>query len=71
MLLGILRAKFAQHPEVAAALLASEGREIVNVDTDSWAGMQAPGGIATGGNHLGKALMVVRAELAAANQPSD
>ena len=63
ILLSILRAKFAQHEALANALCATEGREIVNVDSDAWAGMQAPGGIATGSNHVGKALMIVREEL--------
>jgi predicted NAD-dependent protein-ADP-ribosyltransferase YbiA (DUF1768 family) len=57
----VLRAKFS-HPELTAALLASVGRELVSVDTDPWMGMQAPGGIATGHNNLGKALMQVRGE---------
>ena len=41
----------------------TEGRELVNVDTDHWAGMTAAGGIATGQNNVGRALMEVRAEL--------
>ena len=67
ILRSILRAKFAQHAALATALMATEGREIVNVDSDVWAGMQAPGGIATGNNHVGKALMTVRAELLGSN----
>jgi len=65
ILIDILRAKFAQHKSLADALVATKGREIVNVDSDQWAGMQAPGGIATGNNNLGKALMMVRVELLA------
>ena len=45
--------------------IETEGRELVNVDTDNWAGMAAAGGIATGHNNVGKALMEVRAELLA------
>ena len=47
----------------AGMQVETEGRELVNVDTDSWAGMSAAGGIATGHNNVGKALMEVRAEL--------
>jgi len=61
----LLRAKFSQHADIAAQLLATEGKELVNVDTDNWAGMAAAGGIATGHNNVGKALMEVRAELLA------
>ena len=45
--------------------METEGRDLVNVDTDNWAGMAAGGGIATGQNNVGKALMEVRAELLA------
>ncbi len=59
----IMHAKFASSPELSAALVASDGRELVSVDTDPWMGMQSPGGIATGHNNLGKVLMRVRGEL--------
>ena len=36
---------------------------LVNVDVDPWLGMQAAGGISSGQNVLGKALMVLRAQL--------
>ena len=65
VLLSILRTKFRQHRQLAEALLATDGRIIVNIDTDSWAGMQAPEGISTGHNHVGIALMAIRQELLA------
>merc|ERR1719253_924936 len=63
MLLGIVRAKFTQHASLRSKLLESGERLLVNVDTDKWAGMSAAGGIATGDNNVGKALMQVRQEL--------
>jgi len=33
------------------------------VDSDQWAGMHASGGIPTGHNHAGAALMAIRTEL--------
>jgi len=63
LMLEALRAKAAQNPGFAEALLATGDRTIVLVDTDPWAGMQAPGGIATGQNHVGKSMMAVREEL--------
>lgn len=65
VLLTLLRAKFRQSAEAAAALKATAPKTIVCVDTDGWAGMAAAGGIATGQNHVGKALETVRAELLA------
>eukprot|EP00927_Polykrikos_kofoidii_P017162 TRINITY_DN17789_c0_g1_i1.p1 TRINITY_DN17789_c0_g1~~TRINITY_DN17789_c0_g1_i1.p1 ORF type:complete len:428 (-),score=85.09 TRINITY_DN17789_c0_g1_i1:324-1523(-) len=65
-LIGAIRAKFNQHSDLATQLLATGDRTIVLVGTDPWAGMQAPGGIPSGQNHLGKALMEVRKELSAA-----
>lgn len=58
------RARAQQNAPVAAALRATGDRVIVLVDPDPWQGMQAPGGIATGRNEVGKALMIVRGELA-------
>jgi len=63
MLLKILRAKFQQHAALREPLLATGDRLLVNVDIDKWAGMSAAGGIATGDNNMGKALMKVREEL--------
>ena len=54
---------FLHLPLCIARQVETEGRELVNVDTDNWAGMAAAGGIATGHNNVGKALMEVRAEL--------
>jgi len=70
VLKGIVRAKFQQHAPLRQELLATQERLIVNVDTDQWAGMSAAGGIPTGQNHLGKALMEVRGELRSAAQQS-
>ena len=49
-------------------LLGTGDKLIVNVDVDPWLGMQAAGGISTGQNMLGKALMELRAEAAAAQK---
>lgn len=62
ILLAIIRAKFRQHPPLLQELLATGDRLIVNVDTDQWAGMSAAGGIPTGQNNMGKALMQARKE---------
>jgi len=62
-LLEAVRAKAAQHSDFAAALLATGKKTLVSIETDPWAGMQSPGGIPTGQNHYGKALMTVREEL--------
>jgi len=69
LLINALRAKFSQHADVAESLLGTGEKTIVCVDVDPWAGMQAPGGIASGQNHVGKALMAIRAELRAAKSP--
>lgn len=61
-----LRAKVRQHLQIKESLLATGEKTIICIDTDPWAGMQAPGGIPTGQNQIGKALMAVRAELRAA-----
>merc|ERR1711924_13279 len=63
ILLKILRAKFEQHAMLRDKLLESGDRLIANVGTDRWEGMSAAGGIATGDNNMGKALMQVREEL--------
>lgn len=63
MLLKVHRAKFHQHKELQEKLLATGERLLVYVDADTWAGMSAPGGIATGANNVGKALMEVRQQL--------
>jgi len=63
MLLKILRAKFQQHAALREPLLATGDRLLINVDINKWAGMSAAGGIATGDNNMGKALMKVREDL--------
>lgn len=63
VLLKGLRQKFAQHPDLAAQLLATGDKLIVCVDQDSWAGMRSEDGITSGQNNIGKALMTVRSEL--------
>lgn len=70
ILVEILKAKFHQHEALAKELVGTGGLTIVNIDTDPWAGMIAPGGIATGQNNVGKALMEVRADLVAAVEAS-
>merc|ERR1712048_108690 len=67
VLLKIQRAKFQQNAALKQELLSTGKRLIVNVGQDKWAGMSAAGGIPTGANNLGKALMQVRDELAASS----
>ena len=59
-----LRAQYGSERGAALreALAATEQRRIVCVDVDPWMGMQAAGGISTGQNMLGKALMALRDE---------
>lgn len=63
VMLEALRARAAQSDKFAAALRATGDKTIICVDTNPWVGMQAPGGIATGQNNVGKALMLVREEV--------
>lgn len=63
LLIEALRAKFKAHPALVDVLLATGEKTLVCIDTDPWAGMQSPGGIPTGQNNVGKALMTVRQEL--------
>jgi len=64
VLLRAVAAKVEQHRDILAdRLLATGDKTIVLIDTNPWLGMAAPGGIATGQNHLGKALMTVRQSL--------
>eukprot|EP00562_Extubocellulus_spinifer_P002114 CAMPEP_0178489236 /NCGR_PEP_ID=MMETSP0696-20121128/10272_1 /TAXON_ID=265572 /ORGANISM="Extubocellulus spinifer, Strain CCMP396" /LENGTH=405 /DNA_ID=CAMNT_0020117031 /DNA_START=54 /DNA_END=1271 /DNA_ORIENTATION=+ len=75
MLLKGLRAKFAGPSKAcceAAAkfLVETSPKSVVCVSVDPWAGMSAAGGIATGQNHAGKALEVVRAEIIRAQDSS-
>lgn len=63
LMLEALRARAAQSAAFKEALLATGDKTIVCVDTDPWAGMQAPGGIATGQNNIGKTMMYIRTEL--------
>ena len=60
-----LRAKFAgESSELASkALIETSPKTIVCVSVDPWAGMSAADGIATGQNHFGRALEVIRNEL--------
>jgi len=62
IMLEAIRARAAQSPAFVAALLATGDKTVICVDTNPWLGMQAPGGIASGQNNVGKALMVVRQE---------
>jgi len=60
-----ITAKFTQNSELAAELIATGAKTIVMVDAaDKWGGMSAEGGIPTGKNKVGEALMKVRADLA-------
>jgi len=71
--LAILEAVRAQYNSEAAELsglkellLSTEDRLVACVDQNPFLGIQAAGGISTGQNQLGKALMLVRSELRAA-----
>lgn len=66
-LLEAVRAKAAQCQAFVEALKATGDKTIVCVDIDPWGGMQAPGGITSGQNHVGKALMAVREEVGKAS----
>jgi len=65
MLAAALRAQYRSERGAAllAALRATEPQLVVCVDVDPWMGMQAAGGISTGQNMLGKALMALRDEV--------
>lgn len=67
LLLEVLTAKYTQHKELVGPLMATGEKTIVCVDADPWLGMQAPGGVATGANNIGKALEIVRQHLREAN----
>ena len=64
--LGVLRkivaAKVEQHPDIADELLGTGDKTLAFVDQDSWAGVQASGGIPTGRNQLGEVWMEARKE---------
>jgi len=63
VLLAAVRAKFYQHKDLAAELLATGDKTIVMIDNDTWGGMNAATGVPRGKNNVGKALMYVRSEL--------
>ncbi|CAK9063277.1 unnamed protein product [Durusdinium trenchii] len=58
-----LQAKAEQNSTFKEALLATGDKTLVFLEADPWAGMTAPGGLATGQNHVGKALMELREKL--------
>lgn len=58
-----LEAKAAESSTFKEALLSTGEKTLVYLDTDPWAGMMAPGGLATGQNYVGKALMELRSKL--------
>ncbi|CAL1127991.1 unnamed protein product [Cladocopium goreaui] len=58
-----LEAKAAQSSTFKDALLGTGDKTLVYLDADPWAGMMAPGGLATGQNYVGKALMDLRTKL--------
>lgn len=64
LLLQGLRAK-AQNAQFVEALIATTDKTLVCLDSDPWAGMQAPDGLPSGQNNVGKALMTLRQELSA------
>lgn len=73
-LLQAMQAKFATQQDdggaLAAQLIATGDKMLVAIDSDRWAGMKVEHGISSGQNHVGKALMVVRAELASMHKMS-
>jgi len=58
-----MRAKFSQHAAIKDVLLATDDKQLVFLDTDTWAGVDNTGGIPKGHNNLGMALQQVRDEL--------
>ncbi|CAE8585738.1 unnamed protein product [Polarella glacialis] len=60
LLLEGLVAKGKQCPAFSQALQQTGEKTLVCLDADPWGGMQAPGGIPTGQNNVGKALMELR-----------
>ena len=64
-----IRAQYASEGAASSGLrqhlLETAPKMIVCVDTDPWLGMQAAGGISTGQNGMGRALMATRDELMA------
>eukprot|EP00928_Gymnodinium_smaydae_P016131 TRINITY_DN16012_c0_g1_i1.p1 TRINITY_DN16012_c0_g1~~TRINITY_DN16012_c0_g1_i1.p1 ORF type:complete len:425 (-),score=109.49 TRINITY_DN16012_c0_g1_i1:100-1374(-) len=56
-------AKFEQHAAAREALLATRGKTLVVLDTDTWAGVDNCGGYPKGRNVLGEVLRDVREEL--------
>ena len=61
-----MRAKFAAEGPARAALLATAGKTVVVVSTDTWVGVDNSGGLPHGRNHGGRLLGQVRDELLAA-----
>ena len=57
------RTRAAADSGLRAHLLETTPKTIVCVDIDPWLGMQAAGGISSGQNGMGKALMKTRDEL--------
>jgi len=57
--------KFDQHPALKVQLLATAGKQLVNIDSDKWAGISESDGIQTGNNNVGKILTEVRDEFIA------
>ncbi len=68
VMLAALRAKFTQHPDLRAQLLATGDAQLVEHTTNDryW----ADGGDGSGQNRLGQLLMQVRSELTASAAPS-
>ena len=62
VMLNALRAKFSQHPNLAAELVATRPRQLINhtLEDSYW----GDGGDGSGWNYLGKLLAQVRDELA-------
>lgn len=75
VLLQAIRAKFVLETQggsggaLAAQLAATGDKMLVAIDSDRWAGMKVEHGISSGQNHVGKALMAVRAELGQMSSP--
>lgn len=60
-----MKAKFDQHPKLKAQLVATAGKQLVNIDSDKWAGISETDGVQRGDNNVGKILTKVRDDLVA------
>ena len=60
ILMLVTKAKFEQHEDLATILRSTDQKQIIMIDSDTWAGMNAIKGYAQGKNNMGKVLAKVR-----------